>query len=354
MGKLLGRGIIACALFGLVTGASAQVTPRPMDQGLKNAAYGATVVCNYPAWESAANAYKAHHPELPNIFGVVQLPADFPSYPFPCNPQTAAARPAQFPALPGTATWAGPASWGPLAWGPVASDSAPSGLYLGGSFSAGRGAYDRSQSQLITLNIVDPTDSSSRTGTSSYVSGGLIAGMNLLTFHQIAATFGVEAAYEWADKNDAFLGNVPNTTLGANTDRLSITRNNLFSIGGTFTVPINRSASIIASGGWARSAEDLTIDCNSSCVAAGTPTFRSVQSHDFDGWYWGVGVQGRIGSMWQRPVFLRGEFRQYRFEGATLSAGTPATAFISAHVEPRIDQVRASVIVPLFVAPPPP
>jgi hypothetical protein len=222
------------------------------------------------------------------------------------------------------------------------------GFYVGGSVSGGRGAYERTQPQLITLGVVDPTDPASRTGTSSYLSGGLIAGMNLLTFHQIAATFGIEAAYDWADKNDAFLGNVPNTNINPNnTDRLSITRNSLFSVGGTVTIPINRSASIIASGGWARSNEDVTIDCNSSCVAAGTPTFRSVQSHDFNGWYWGAGVQGRVGSIGTLPLFLRGEFRQYHFEGSTFSAGAPAAAFISGRVEPRIDQFRASVIIPL-------
>ncbi len=338
--------IVGVTAAGFTAAAHAQGSARA-DARAKADAQRAADDCDGAAWEAAANAYKASHPELAGPFGLVALPGDFPSYPFPCTKKLAAA-----PRTAGGFRTAETAPPRPADRVFVASnyfDSAPGAFYAGGSVGGSYSSHERTLPSLITLNIVDPTDGRTYNGNSTYFSGGLFMGMNIAQF--FGWLFGVEAGYDWMDKNEAFLGNVPNTTLGPNTDRMATTRNSLLTVSGLVTIPVNPNFSVFTRFGWARSNEDVTIDCNSSCDAAGTPRFRSVQSADFNGWVWGVGAQGRIGRVGMFPVLLRGEYQHYSFGGKTFGAGNPANAAIGFHTEPEIDMVKGSLVVPLWNQP---
>jgi hypothetical protein len=338
------------AAFGAIGFASSAYAQVPgVDMAAKAQAARAVAICDGAAWEAAATMYKNNHAKEAGPFGILALPADFPSYPFPCNPKTAAAPAATqtavnpaIPVFPAGMTWVGPA---PLGWGPYSPDNMIGGIYVGGSFAGNSSSSEASNARIFTLGVLDLVPTTPFSGTGTHVSGGVLLGLNMAQL--FGFLFGVEFGADFADKNQTFIGNLANATTATNNDRVGFEYNNILSLSVVTTAPINRNFSVFVRGGPSWLNGNAQIGCSGSCTAAGTAPFNVNQEVDLNGWHWGVGAQGRIGTVLNRPVFLRGEFVQHTFNGTNVSAGNPATASVAFRVKPEVDQVKASLIVPL-------
>jgi hypothetical protein len=346
---VLGRAlVIACGVVGFAASAHAQGNPG-VDMAAKAQAARAVALCDGAAWEAAATMYRNNHPEKAGPFGIMAMPPDFPSYPFPCNPKVTAARPAAgtLPAAPPTTmTWAGPANWSatPFGWGPLTSDNTVGSFYVGGSVGGSQSATTGSLPIVYTIGILDNTPQAPTSGSGSFLSGGLFFGLNMFQF--MGLVMGVEFATAWADKNQTFIANINNVTTGTNNDRMGFEHNHLMSLSGVITAPVNRNFSLIGRGGASWLNGNAQIGCFGSCTAAGTAPFNVSQDVDFSGWHWGVGAQGRIGMIGGMPIILRGEFVHHEFGSKAVTAGNPATASVGFTLEPKVDEVKASLILP--------
>jgi hypothetical protein len=326
-----------------------------VDQAAKVQAARAVAICDGAAWEAAATMYRNNHAKEAGPFGFLKLPDDFPAMPFPCNPtRTADGRPitaqtaTQTPLFNrpqgATMTWAGPGNW---SWS-ATPDNAPGGFYLGGSFGGTSSNTHAANPTVFTIGILDNT-AIAPMGTGHFISGGVFAGANVA--QALGFLFGVEFGADFADKNQTTITNINNTTTGTTGDRLAFEYNHILSLSGVITAPITSKFSVFGKGGgsWMNGTAHTTCagPGNGSCGAVPTPAYNVATDVDFSGYHLGFGVQGRVGTLFNRSVFLRGEWTRHWFDSQRVSTGNPATASIAWDATPEIDQFKASLIVPL-------
>lgn len=316
---------------------------------MKAQARVAVMICDYDLWSTLLNQYRA----INGIGDLFSVPQGFPTYPFPCSPVASRQDPKiqkqlavriRLPESPPprqSMTWAGPpGSWSsPLAWGPLTSENSPTGFYAGGRFGGGFGTNTASGLLVQTLGATDDSGLNNQ-GGNSYLTGGLFLGTKLFSAGGLG--FGIEGGIDWAGKNRSLVSNVHNTVTATTTDNLQFEVNHTWSIGPTLTVPVTSKISLIGKGGWAWMDGTAYTGCVGSCVGAGTPTYNVATDVTLNGYYWGIGAQGRLGTMWDRSWYWRLDYTHYEFDSARIATGNPATAALAWNIQPSTDSIMFS------------
>jgi hypothetical protein len=158
--------------------------------------------------------------------------------------------------------------------------------------------------------------------------------------------FGLEFGMDFAGNNDSSV-RVTNTFINTQNDKLGFEHNHNWNIGGTITAPISQNLSLVGKGGYSRLNGTAHIGCFDSCTAAGTAPFHSKQDIDVDGYYLGIGVQGGLGRLWERPLLWRLDYTHYEYDSKRVTAGNPAAAALAFEPEPSVDRIAFSLIMGL-------